>query len=69
MTMQNGPEGGIMLQVKEDVKVDFAWSYENFAQSCKMLQKAVIATVELLISDNHAKFVELVRNGYFVVKL
>ena len=69
MTMQNGPKGGIMLQVKEDVKVDFAWSYENFAQSCKMLQKAVIATVELLISDNHAKFVELVRNGYFVVKL
>ena len=31
MTMQNGPEGGIMLQVKEDVKADFAWSYENFA--------------------------------------
>ena len=24
MTMQNGPKGGIMLQVKEDVKVDFA---------------------------------------------
>ena len=24
MTMQNGPEGGIMLQVKEDVKADFA---------------------------------------------
>ena len=69
MTMQNGPEGGIMLQVKEDVKTDFAWSYENFAQSCEMLQKAVIATVELLILHNHAKFVELVRNGHFVVKL
>ena len=34
-----------------------------------MLQKAVIAIVELLISHNHVKFVELVRNGHFVVKL
>ena len=32
MTMQNGPEGGTMLQVQEDVKTDFACSYENFEQ-------------------------------------
>ena len=37
MTMRNGQEGGIVLEIKENCQVDFAWSYEIFAQSYKML--------------------------------
>ena len=41
ITMRNGPEGRFVLQDKENFKADFAWSCENFAQSCEMLQKDV----------------------------
>ena len=69
MTMRNWLEGGFVLQAKENFKADFAWSCKNFAQSCKMVQEAVTIVAKFLISYNHAKLVELVRNDHFVVKL
>ena len=37
MTMRNWLEGGFVLQAKENFKADFAWSCENFSQSCERL--------------------------------
>ena len=41
MTMRNWLEGGFVLQAKENFKADFAWSCENFSQSCERLQEDV----------------------------
>ena len=68
MIVRNGLDEENWLQVKEDVQADFTWSLENFTQSCEMDQEAVTVANKFLISHNHAKLVELVRNGHFVVK-
>ena len=57
-----------MLQAKGDVQADFAWTCENFAQSCEMVQKVfqhVAAATHLRISQDRAKCEYLMHNGYF----
>ena len=47
---------------KGNLKVDFAWPCENFAQSCEMLQESEIGANAFFTSHNHAKLLELMWN-------
>ena len=67
--MRNGSKGNFSCNSKGNLKADFAWPCENFAQSCEMLQEGEIGADAFFTSHNHAKLLKLVRNCWILCKI
>ena len=63
MTMQNGPEGGFVLQAKGNFKADFRMIMQKF----RTVMRNASRICKLLLL--HFLFCTIVRNVHFIIKL